>query len=57
MPIEHYKEKQIFHLKAKDTSYIFAVMPTGHLKHIYWGKKIRGNDVHISCESQKNLMP
>ena len=41
MPISYYEENKIFHLKAKDTSYIIQIVESGYLQHIYWGKKIR----------------
>ncbi|MBC2580453.1 alpha-galactosidase [Clostridium sp. DJ247] len=34
------KDKQIFHLNAKDTSYIMQIMDGGYLVHLYWGKRI-----------------
>lgn len=33
-------EKQIFHLQTKNSSYLFHVLPTGHLGHVYFGTKI-----------------
>jgi alpha-galactosidase len=34
-----------FHLQAKDTSYVFQATPSGHLVHLYWGKKVRPMDL------------
>lgn len=36
MSIVYEKENQIFHLQAKDTSYVMGVI-RGHLTHLYWG--------------------
>lgn len=33
----------VFGLHTADTSYVFAVLPTGQLEHLYYGKKIRLN--------------
>ncbi|HEL2060164.1 TPA: alpha-galactosidase [Streptococcus suis] len=38
--IEIYNEKQIFHLKTREFSYIIQVLETGDLVHRYFGKKI-----------------
>ncbi|KRQ86516.1 Alpha-galactosidase [Caloramator mitchellensis] len=34
-------EKKVFHLKAKDTSYIMRIIRDGYLAHIYFGKAIK----------------
>ena len=31
----------VFHLQTAKTSYIFRVLPSGHLENLYYGKKIR----------------
>lgn len=33
-------ENSLFVLETKCTSYVFRVMPTGHLEHLYYGRKI-----------------
>lgn len=39
----HYdQQRSLFHLQAKDTSYVIHVTKTGYPAHIYWGKKLRG---------------
>jgi alpha-galactosidase len=35
-----YKNNDLFFIETKDTSYCFRVMPSGHLEHLYYGKKI-----------------
>ncbi len=37
------KEK-LFALHTANTSYVFRVMPTGHLEHLHYGRKIKVND-------------
>lgn len=37
-------ENSTFVLETKHTSYIFRVLPTGHLEHLYYGRKIRVAD-------------
>jgi alpha-galactosidase len=34
------REKELFVLETKNTSYCFRVMPSGHLEHLYYGRKI-----------------
>ncbi len=41
MAIFYNEEQRLFHLQAKDTSYIMQVVKKGYLTHIYWGKKVR----------------
>jgi alpha-galactosidase len=41
LPITFHEQEKIFHLTAKDTSYIFQIVKSGILSHLYWGKKIR----------------
>lgn len=33
-------ENKVFHLQAKNSSYLIEIAPTGHLIHLYWGKKL-----------------
>lgn len=33
--------RKIFHLKAKDTSYVMEVVRDGYLVHLYWGRKVQ----------------
>lgn len=41
----YYNEKhRIFHLQAKDTSYVMEIFKSRYLVHLFWGKKIRPND-------------
>ena len=35
------KEKEYFILETKKTTYCFRVMETGHLEHLYYGRKLR----------------
>ncbi|MDF2514004.1 MAG: Alpha-galactosidase, partial [Herbinix sp.] len=34
------REKELFIINTKDTTYCFRVMPSGHLEHLYYGKRI-----------------
>ena len=34
------REKEYFILDTKNTTYCFRVMETGHLEHLYYGRKI-----------------
>lgn len=37
----------VFYLNTNNTSYVFKVMPTGHLEHLYYGKRINEYDSSI----------
>lgn len=54
MSINYEKNTQTFHLKTKKTSYIFKVLESGHLCHLYWGKKLSVNSLDYLVE--KNLL-
>lgn len=45
MPISFYEKNRTFHLQAGNSSYIFQVYRDGYLAHIYWGNKIRSQDL------------
>lgn len=45
MSIFYEKEDQVFHLQAKNTSYIMKVVKGKYLSHVYWGKKIHTPDM------------
>jgi len=53
MAIIYEKNTRVFHLKTKSTSYIIKVLDSGHLSHLYWGKKIKTNTLEYLVE--KNL--
>lgn len=42
----------VFKLDTARTSYIFDTLPTGHLRHIYYGKKLPQTDVEALCVKQ-----
>ena len=37
-------ERSAFILETDNTSYIFSVLPSGHLEQLYYGKRIRVTD-------------
>lgn len=41
MGITYDNVNKVFHLQAKNTSYIMKIFREGYLSHLYWGKKIR----------------
>lgn len=45
------KENSIFILDTKHTTYCFQVMETGHLEHLYYGRKIT-----LSCEEDAKAL-
>ena len=48
-------ENGVFALETEQTSYLFRVMDTGHLEHLYYGRKIRFRDV--SALAEKHSFP
>lgn len=52
MPISYEKNTRTFHLKTKKTSYIFKVLETGHLCHLYWGKKLSVSNLDYLVEKK-----
>ena len=40
MAIEFHRESQTFHLHNAFVSYIFKVLPSGHLGQLYYGRAI-----------------
>ncbi len=40
MGIQYRSEDRLFHLQAKDTSYVIQIAKGGYLLHLYWGKRI-----------------
>lgn len=53
MGISYEQTTKTFHLRTKRTSYILKVLESGHLCHLYWGKKINTNNLDYLIE--KNL--
>jgi len=45
MGIKFNNLNKLFHIKSKNTSYVFNVLETGHLAHLYWGKKINSDNI------------
>lgn len=41
MGIQFNEESKVFHLQAKDTSYVMQIIRDGYLSHLYWGKKVK----------------
>ncbi|MDP4162354.1 MAG: glycoside hydrolase family 36 N-terminal domain-containing protein, partial [Bacillota bacterium] len=40
MGIHFDAKRQIFHLKARGTSYVMQIVREGYLAHLYWGKRV-----------------
>ena len=45
MAIIFNEENKTFHLQAGNSSYMFQIYREGYLTHLYWGAKIRSNDL------------
>lgn len=45
MSINYNENFRTFHLRTKKTSYVLKVMETGHLSHLYWGRKLKADNL------------
>ncbi|WP_096515122.1 alpha-galactosidase [Clostridium perfringens] len=45
MGINYNEDFKTFHLKTKNTSYVLKIMETGHLSHLYWGRKLKADNL------------
>ncbi|EOT2959490.1 alpha-galactosidase [Clostridium perfringens] len=45
MSINYNENFKTFHLRTKKTSYVLKVMETGHLSHLYWGRKLKADNL------------
>ena len=48
------KQNTAFILDTKNTSYVFQVLPSGHLEHLYYGKKLDCSVDSIAAMAEKN---
>lgn len=48
---------QVFHLGTRDTSYIFRVMESGHLEHLYYGRKVAEEGNMEAMFEKKTFIP
>ena len=45
MSINYNENFKTFHLRTKNTSYVLKVIETGHLSHLYWGRKLKADNL------------
>ncbi|MGY5240453.1 alpha-galactosidase [Clostridium tertium] len=45
MGIRFNAENRLFNIESKNTSYVLRVLETGHIVHLYWGRKINSNKI------------
>ncbi|EOU1703145.1 alpha-galactosidase [Clostridium perfringens] len=45
MIINYNENLKTFHLKTKNTSYILKILETGHISHLYWGRKLKADNL------------
>ncbi|WP_127532108.1 alpha-galactosidase [Paenibacillus kobensis] len=50
MAIRFDANKQLFHLQTAATSYAFELVEGKYPSHVYWGRRIRGNQLHTLVE-------
>ncbi|WP_320128314.1 alpha-galactosidase [uncultured Sphaerochaeta sp.] len=51
------KKDQCFSLSTKNTTYLFSITETGHLEHLYYGKKLGLQSIDIDALSEKRSIP
>lgn len=51
MKINFNKDTKTFHLQSKNTSYLIKVLETGHLIHLYWGRKLNTDNLDYLIEA------
>ncbi len=59
MGITYKQEEQTFYLQSKNSSYALTILKTGHLGHLYWGRKIDSNRslTHLIKPKKRALEP
>lgn len=53
MPIIYEKDSKIFHIKSENTSYVLKILKTGHVAHLYWGRKLNSNNLSYIIDKRK----
>jgi alpha-galactosidase len=51
------KTDRLFNLSTKRTTYLFAVTETGHLEHLYYGRKLDNPYISIDAFAEKRSQP
>ncbi|MDT4763086.1 alpha-galactosidase [Sphaerochaeta sp. PS] len=50
------KKDQLFNLSTNNTTYLFAITETGHLEHLYYGKKISSEGISHAALAEKRSL-
>lgn len=50
------KQDSIFHLYTRNTSYVFTILPTMLLEHIYYGRRLRDPFFSLSAIKEKHIL-
>ncbi|MWC30586.1 alpha-galactosidase [Paenibacillus sp. MMS18-CY102] len=53
MTIQYDAARQLFHLQSSSTSYAFELIEGRYPSHLYWGRRIRGNQLHTLASRQE----
>jgi alpha-galactosidase len=51
------KTDRLFTLSTKRTSYLFAITETGHLEHLYYGRRLNNPYVSLDAFAEKRSLP
>jgi alpha-galactosidase len=58
MSIIYNESNRIFHLQAKDTSYVLQVLERGYVAHLYWGRKVKTSNLsHLLQFKERAFSP
>lgn len=52
MSIVFVESSRTFHLRTAKTSYVMKVLESGHLLHLYWGRRIKADDMAYAVRKQ-----
>ena len=53
MGIRFNKENKVFNIESSKTSYVIGIIETGHLAHLYWGRKINSDKINYLIKKRQ----
>jgi len=53
MGIRFNEQNKLFNIESKSTSYVLSVLETGHLVHLYWGRKINSDKINYLIKKRQ----
>ncbi|MGL4372504.1 MAG: glycoside hydrolase family 36 N-terminal domain-containing protein, partial [Turicibacter sp.] len=52
MTVIYHEATQTFHLKTNQTSYLLKVLSSGHVSHLYWGRKLNSDQLEYMIRNK-----